>query len=104
MAPGVIATALAQASDHECACVAIADHLAAHPAYKPSVYLERGGRLRCIAARTYLQVFDGMPPGAGMIGRSFVTGEPMLVPDVSEAPGYLEISPGVRAEICAPVR
>ncbi len=104
MALGVLATSLAAADDHAHVCAAIADHLAATPAYKPSVYLERGGRLRCVAARTYLQVFDGMPQGAGMIGRTFVSGETMLVADVREYGPYLEISPGVRAEICAPIR
>lgn len=67
------------------------------------MYLERGGRLRCVAARTHLQVFDGMPLGAGMIGRTFVSGELSLVADVGECEPYLEISPGVQAEICAPV-
>ncbi len=81
------------------------DHLADDcPDYKPSVYLERGGRLRCIAARTYMQVFDGMPLGAGMIGHTFVSGVVTLVADVNEYDPYLEISPGVQAEICAPVR
>ncbi len=97
-------SSLAQARDHLAASIAVVDHLAANPAFKPSVYLERGGRLRCIAARTYLQVFDGMPPSAGVIGRTFRTGEVFLEPDVTACEDYLEISPGVRAEACAPVR
>lgn len=104
MVPGALVTSLAAAATHAAACLAIADHLAADPDYKPSVYLERGGRLRCVAARTYLQVFDGMPLGAGMIGRTFVSGETSLVPDVREYGPYLEITPDVRAEVCAPVR
>ncbi len=103
MALGVLAR-LAAAGDQAHACAIVADHLAANPDYKPSVYLERGGRLRCVAARTYLQVFDGMPTGAGMIGRTFVSGETGLVADVRAYGPYLEISPGVVAEICAPVR
>src|SRR4051812_36360257 len=105
MVLGALATSLAAATDHASACAAIADHLAHHRSdYKPSVYLERGGRLRCVAARTYLQVFDGVPLGSGMIGGTFLSGEVSLVADVSECGPYLEISPGVQAEICAPVR
>jgi diguanylate cyclase (GGDEF)-like protein len=104
MALGVLATSLAAAGEIEVACALIVDHLAAERSYKPSLYLERGGRLRCIAARTYLQVFDGMPLGAGMIGRTFVSGETSLIEDVEANEHYLEISPGVRAEICVPVK
>jgi len=104
MAPDALATQLARAGDHLAACGVVVDHLAANPDYKPSVYLERGGRLRCAAARTYLQVFDGMPPGAGVIGQTFATGEPFLDPDVTAHEQYLEITPLVRAEACAPVR
>lgn len=89
--------------DEQSACVAVVDHLATHPGYKPSVYLERGGRLRCLAARTYRQVFDGIPPGVGLIGRTFVAGEPSLVCDVTGSEAYLEITPGVVAEIAVPL-
>ena len=40
----------------------------------PSVYLEQGGRLRCQAVRGYWQIYDGMPPSAGIIGRTFRDG------------------------------
>jgi diguanylate cyclase (GGDEF)-like protein len=103
MALDVLGTALAEACDIDAACAAVVDHLASDAEYKPSMYLERGGRLRCIAARTYLQVFDGMPLSAGMIGRTFASGTAALVPDVTVNEHYLEISPGVRSEICVPV-
>jgi diguanylate cyclase (GGDEF)-like protein len=104
MALDVLGASLAGAREIESACGAVVDHLAANPDYKPSLYLERGGRLRCIAARTYLQVFDGMPLSAGLIGRTFASGAPALVPDVTASEHYLEISPGVQSEICVPLR
>jgi len=103
MAPGTFEMSLAEARDHESACVALVDRLAAVAAYKPSVYLERGGRLRCVAARHYQQVFDGIPAGAGLIGRTFATGEEAVIADVAACEHYLEITPGVQAEICVPV-
>ena len=82
----------------------VADHLAEDERLLPSVYLEQAGRLRCHAQRGYWQVFDGMPPWAGVIGRTFSTGEPTVVVDVAAAPDYLEAIPGVRGEVCVPVR
>lgn len=95
---------LARASTLHEACTVVADHLAATPAFKPSVYLERGGRLRCQAARTYRQVFDGIPPDVGVIGRTYATGVISLTTDVATSTDYLEITPNVRAEICVPIR
>ncbi len=95
--------AMAAAGDPQAACQAAVDHLARHPDYKPSAYLNRGGRLRCQALRTYRQAFDGIPHTAGMIGRAFSTGRLCVSLDVAEDPDYLEISAGVRAEICAPI-
>ena len=53
----------------------------------PSVYLEQGGRLRCQAVRGYWQIYDGMPPSAGIIGRTFRTGVTTEVFDTSRASG-----------------
>src|SRR5882672_2194806 len=96
-------TALAAAEDHRSACAVAVDHLAGNPAYKPSAYLERGGRLRCQALRTYRQAFDGMPPGAGMIGRTFQTGRLSISHNVRSDTDYLEITAGVVSEVCAPI-
>lgn len=95
---------LAAARDLRDACTIVVEHLAASPAYKPSVYLERGGRLRCQAAKTYRQVFDGIPPEVGVIGRTYSTGVIALTTDVSTSTDYLEVTPNVRAEICVPIR
>ena len=100
---GGLELALAEAPDVKAACAAVVDHLAAEPGLMPSLYLERGGRLRCQAVSGYWQVFDGMPPGAGVIGRTFVSGRPTVVADASKSSEYLEAVPGVRAEVCVPI-
>jgi diguanylate cyclase (GGDEF)-like protein len=101
---GGLESALAEALDVKAACAAVVDHLAAAPDLMPSLYLERGGRLRCQAVSGYWQVFDGMPPGAGVIGRTFVSGRPTVVSDASKSSEYLEAVPGVHAEVCVPIR
>jgi hypothetical protein len=70
----------------------------------PSVYLEDGGRLRCQAVLGYWQIFDGMPDTAGVIGRTYRTGEMTLVEDIGDSDEYLAAVVSVRAEICVPVR
>ena len=101
---GGLEFALAEAFDVKAACAAVVDHLAAEPDLMPSLYLERGGRLRCQAVSGYWQVFDGMPPGAGVIGRTFVSGHPTVVEDASKSSEYLEAVPGAHAEVCVPIR
>ena len=86
------------------ASAAVVQLIAAHPGLMPSVYLERGGRLRCQAAEGYWQVFDGLPPGTGVIGATFTAGRPSIVRDISGANGYLEAVAGVRSEVCVPIR
>jgi diguanylate cyclase (GGDEF)-like protein len=39
-----------------------------------AVYLERGGRLRCVAATGASPVHDGVPPAAGALGEAYRTG------------------------------
>ena len=85
------------------ACAVVADELFALGDVMPSVYLESAGRLRCRAQRGLWQVLDGMGADAGITGRTFRTGEPVLVPDVRDDAGYLEAIPGVVAEYCTPV-
>jgi len=101
--PG-LAERLLEAATIRAACEAVADHLAEWEGFMPSVYLEQGDRLRCQAVRGYWQIFDGMPATAGVIGHTFRTGETSFVPDVSRSGPYLEAVPGVRSEICVPLR
>ncbi|HSD80792.1 MAG TPA: GGDEF domain-containing protein [Solirubrobacteraceae bacterium] len=43
-----------------------------------AVYLERGGRLRCVAAAGTSPVHDGVPPAAGALGVAYRTGREAL--------------------------
>ena len=101
---GLLASRLDSAASTLEACEAVADHLFALGGIMPSVYLEAGGRLRCLAQRGLWQVLDGMATTAGITGRAFRTGTPVLVQDVSAAPDYLEAIPGVVSEFCLPLR
>ncbi len=82
---------------------AVVDHLARRGAL-PTVYLGRGGRLRCQAVRGFWQVYDGMPASVGLVGRTFRTGEPTIARDVGEAPDYVPAVAGVVSEVCFPLR
>ena len=98
-----LASRLAAALDIDAACDAVADHLAATGMSLPSLYLERGGRLRCQAQRGYWQVQDGFPVGTGVLGSTYARGVPTWVrPD--EAVEYIEAAPDVADELCVPVR
>ena len=99
-----LAAKLVAASSVQSACQAVVDHLVAAEGLMPSVYLERGGRLRCQAVSGYWQIRDGLPATAGVIGRSFRSGEPAYVPDVGRADGYLAAATDIAAEICVPIR
>lgn len=102
--PKRLPAALDSAKDARAACQAAVDHLVACGFTMPSLYLYRGGRLRCYAVRGYWQVFDGMPPSAGVIGRCFRTGAVVVVDRVQKSVDYLEAIPGVRSEVCVPLR
>lgn len=99
-----LVAALACARDARAACDVAVDHLVANGFTMPSIYLYRGGRLRCYAVRGYWQVYDGMPPSAGVIGRCFSTGATVEVRSVDQSEDYLAAVPGVREEVCVPLR
>ena len=99
-----LAEALSRAADSRRACAVVVEHLFRQGQVMPSVYLEHRGELRCIAQRGLWQILDGMCASAGITGRTWVTGEPIVVPDVSDSPDYLEAIPGVVSEICVPVK
>ena len=93
---------LAAAPDPHVAADVVVDTLLRAGMALPSVYLERAGRLRCMAERGYWQVQDGIPPGAGVIGTTFVEQEAAIV-RASESSAYVEAAPEVEWEICVPV-
>jgi diguanylate cyclase (GGDEF)-like protein len=99
---GRLERAVASAPTVRDASTVVVEHLA-RTGLMPSVYLEQGGRLRCQAVRGYWQVYDGMPPSAGVIGRTFRSGEATEVSDTHAHPDFLHSVPSVVAERCVPL-
>jgi diguanylate cyclase (GGDEF)-like protein len=99
----VLGLALDSAPDAAAAAAAVVDHVATEGRLLPSVYLARGGRLRCAALRGYWQAIDGMPPRAGIIGRTYRTATEHVLTDVAGSDAYVEVNPGVVVEACLPV-
>jgi putative methionine-R-sulfoxide reductase with GAF domain len=69
----------------------------------PSIYVERGGVLRCLSRRGQWIVLDGLAPGVGITGRAFARDQEVWVPDVREDPFYRAAIPGVRSEFSVPL-
>src|SRR3954466_3716867 len=65
-------------------CQTVADHLAASRDLRPSVWLERGGRLRCVASTGDWPGRDGISPTAGIVGATFTSGVETVVPDAAD--------------------
>jgi diguanylate cyclase (GGDEF)-like protein len=99
----LLGLALDGAPDAAAAAAAVVDHVATESRLLPAVYLARGGRLRCAALRGYWQARDGMPPGAGIIGRTYRTATEVVLDDVAQSDEYREANPGVLVEACLPV-
>jgi diguanylate cyclase (GGDEF)-like protein len=102
VASGRLERDLERAGTARDASEAIVDHLARR-GLLAIVYLVQEGRLRCQAVRGAWQVFDGLTPRTGIVGRVCRTGHGAVIEDVGEAPDYLPAIPGVRAEICWPL-
>ncbi len=85
------------------ACVGVVDDLYARWDL-PSVYLLVDGRLRCQASRGYFQVSDGFTTSTGVIGRVVSSGIGEVIHDVTGDPSFVAAVPGLRAEVCLPVR
>src|SRR3954454_20754256 len=66
-------------------CQTVADHLATSRSLLPSVWLERGGRLRCVASAGAWPRRDGISATAGVIGATFTSGVETVVPDLADA-------------------
>ena len=102
--PAALSEQLDQAKTVEAAADLVVGHCAALGFPLPSIYLERGGRLRCTAYRGYWQVYDGLPAGAGVLGTTLQTGEMSLLRHIGEHPDYIRAVPQVVAEVCLPLR
>jgi diguanylate cyclase (GGDEF)-like protein len=81
----------------------VADRLAASRDLLPSVWIERGGRLRCVASTGEWPGRDGISPTAGVVGATFTSGVETVVPDMVSRDDAARGS-GVVAEACLPVR
>ena len=81
-----LADALGRASDPRTACSVVVEYLFRQGQIMPSAYLERHGELRCLAQRGLWQILDGMPGSAGITGRTWRTGRPIVVPRRGQEP------------------
>jgi diguanylate cyclase (GGDEF)-like protein len=84
-------------------CQTVAGRLAASRSLLPSVWLERGGRLRCVASTDDWPGRDGISPTAGVVGATFTSGVETVIPDVA-ARDEVAGGAGIVAEACLPVR
>jgi diguanylate cyclase (GGDEF)-like protein len=76
-------------------CEAVVDRLAVDPGLIASVWLERGGRLRCVAGTGDRPGRVGVSPAAGAVGATFTAGAETVVATTSEP---------TAAEACMPIR
>jgi diguanylate cyclase (GGDEF)-like protein len=84
-------------------CETVADRLAAGRDLRASVWLERGGRLRCVAGTGEWPAGDGTSPTAGVIGATFTSGVESVAPDAA-APQGAASRPRLAAQVCLPIR
>lgn len=96
--------ALASCQDVAEAAAAVVDHLSGYDSFLPSLYIERGGRLRCQAMRGYPQVIDGIPPEAGVMGEVFRSDEAVVLHDAHASPKFISAVSGVSEECSVPIR
>ncbi len=85
------------------AAQAAVDHLAGF-GILPSIYVQQGERLRCLASHGYYSLFDGIAPEAGLVGRAYRSGTVVSAADVRDAPGYLRSAASVNTSRSVPVR
>ncbi|WP_250443976.1 EAL domain-containing protein [Actinotalea sp. C106] len=101
--PEQLATALDGARTPTEACELVSQYLSHQGGLLPSVYLERGGVLRCQSRRGQWLVMDGLRPGAGISGTAFAEGCEILSTDVASDPRYRLAVPGVSSEMAVPL-
>ncbi len=101
---GRLRSALDGARDLQTVCDVTVDVLVDGGFALPSIYLRRGDRLRCHASRGYWQIVDGFLPGAGVMGRVYVSNRPFVIHDVSNEPDFIAAVPGILGEATVPVR
>ncbi|MCU1601226.1 MAG: cdpA 2 [Frankiales bacterium] len=109
--PGVLAQATAPAAldvrgaaDAHVLAQRVIAAFSSDPQLLPSIYLARGGQLRCIARHGQSLVLDGIEAGMGLTGTAYARGLEVLVPDVTVDPRYRQAVPGVLSEMAVPLR
>ncbi|HUX72244.1 MAG TPA: diguanylate cyclase, partial [Cellulomonadaceae bacterium] len=102
--PAGLVAALAAAASPADACERVSEFLAHHSGLLPSVYLERGGVLRCQSRRGQWLVMDGLHPRTGITGAAFAEEAEILSADVRVDPRYRLAIPGVLSEMAVPLR
>lgn len=93
---------LRTARDIQSAAQTLMDYLVDIGLPLPSLYIERGGRLRCLAVHGYWQVHDGLPPSAGVIGATYSAGTPIQT-QPEQSTDYIQAAPDVAFEIAVPL-
>ena len=68
-----------------------------------SLYLEQGGRLRCYGVHGYGQLYDGILPGIGVIGRAFAE-DAVVEVRVDSDVDYWAAADGIEHELAVPLR
>lgn len=90
--------------DFDLAVNTLLDTIHAAGPFLPSVYLVRGDRLRCVGARGYHQVLDGLVPGEGVAGSVIASGTPSIIANTQLHEEVLAAQAGLQAEVCLPLR
>lgn len=85
------------------ACDVVSRFLVRQGGLLPSVYLARGGRLRCLSRRGQWLVLDGLEPGVGITGAAYADATEIIVPEVATDPRYRVAVPGVFSEMAVPL-
>jgi diguanylate cyclase (GGDEF)-like protein len=97
---GVTAASGGHAAGVDTACQAVVDLLAVDARLLPRVWLERDGRLRCVARAEVWHARDGLPATTGVVGRTFTTATETLVTRTDPSAG----DSACRVRICVPLR
>lgn len=101
--PRALARELAAAQDVDEACALTVVRLQHAGVRLVSVYLLSGDLLRCRGVRGYGQLYDGIPPGVGVIGQAFATGTRRHVRTPAPGNGYRRATADVVEELAVPL-
>ncbi len=68
-----------------------------------SLYKLENGLLRLQHQVGYETVIENISPREGISGRVILSGQPVLIKDVTQEPGFLRASPLIKSEVCVPL-